>query len=93
MDSRDERMFMNVYYKIMPDEGQLPLFMIDGRAYATSMDVRADLNEAWDELQARQIPAEHEVYPIKTQEYTPNIPSWREFKLTLAPSAGGEGAS
>ena len=82
--SRDERAWMRVFFVRGPAGDLRAAFAIDGRTYATSADVKRDFDEAYDELERRRIPAEYETRPVAPGEPASDLPTWAEYRRTLA---------
>jgi hypothetical protein len=59
-------------------------FVIDGRTYRSAEDVRADVTEAFDELQRRRLAAQYVTEPVTPDAPVPRLPSWRDYRATLA---------
>jgi guanosine-3',5'-bis(diphosphate) 3'-pyrophosphohydrolase len=60
-------------------------FVIDGRHYSSSEDVRRAIAEAGEHLDARRIVAEFETREIESSLALPRLPSWQAYKRQLPP--------
>ena len=63
-------------------------FAIDGRDYTDVAELRRDVEDAWDELTRRQIPAEFETRSTEGQSRMTWLPTWQQYKPTLDGDGG-----
>jgi hypothetical protein len=78
--------------EVREDDGWRTVAVIDGRNYADRESFDRTVREAFATLSKHKIPAQFETRRVKPGEPTSRLPSWEDYRVTLA-SRGDRGTA